>query len=82
MRMETMKVVNKKVLDFVVVGSFVVPSLLFFGTAAATLVATGLAAINAAITMYAYVAGDTATVVTLSQEEMDELEEMQEDENA
>ena len=81
MRIETMKAVNKRALGFAVVGSFVVPSLLFFGTAAATLVATGLAAINAVITMYTYVDGDTATIVTMSQEEMDELEEMEEDEN-
>jgi len=71
MKITKVKGVSAAILNFVVIGTLVVPALLIAGTAAAT----AAAFLTAAVSAYAYFTADAMTVVTLTQEEVDELEE-------
>lgn len=75
MKITNVKGVSASIMNFVVIGTVVVPALLIAGTAAAT----AAAFLTAAGSVYAYFSADNMTVVTISDEEMAAFDKEDED---
>jgi len=71
MKVFDVKAVSDKLLGFVVIGTTVIPLLTIAGTVAAT----AGAALVAAVAVYTYFTGVPGTIVTLTDEEMKEMED-------